>query len=226
MSYYYHLPTMPYKVHYTLDAAIESLFSTSGTSATRAQCDQFASKFGGPVEPVELQGMSSYTVTAGSHKIVQFREATSPLDMKSLVLAKHIFGDVVARCTDCGWIGTSQESGLAIYEMDRLLGQNYILVRSSLAETVDLQLNTVHFLARFVDYVLLLLGFKAVDMMKKSRFFANSWLKRVSAHSERLTAVASECHSRSNYLYGNLPTRFMPALDEVRDILPALLSEN
>lgn len=163
-SSFYYLPTMP-KVRYTLDAAIESFFSHSRTSATRAQCDQFASKFGGPVEPVQVQGINSYTVTAGGHKIVQFREATSQLDMKSLGLARQIHGDVVAQCVDHGWIGTSQESGLAIYEMDRLPGQNYILVRYSLAEAPDLQLNTVHSLARFVDYVLLPWSFKAAGIL-------------------------------------------------------------
>jgi hypothetical protein len=86
--------------------------------------------------------------------------------MQSSVLAKHIYGDVVAQCTDRGWIGTSQESGPAIYETDRLLGQNYILARSSLAEAADLQLSTVHSLARFVGHVLLLLSFKTADMIK------------------------------------------------------------
>lgn len=155
--------------------------------------------------------MNSYTVTAGRHKITKFRKAASPLDIKALALAKHIHGDVVAQCTDRGWMGTSQESGLAVYEMDRLPGQNYILVRSSLAETAALQSNTVHSLARFVDYVQLLLTFKAADAIR-------------STDSERLTAVASECRFRLKYLYGNLPTRFMRALDEFTDTLPTLLS--
>jgi len=139
------------KVYYNVDTAIQSFFSTSQTSATRAQCDQLASKIGRPIEPVQLQGMNSYTVQAGSHKIIQFREAASLLDMDMLTLAKHIYGDVVAQCTYHGWVGTSQETGLAVYEMDLLPGENYILARSLLAETPDLHLNTVRSLARFVD---------------------------------------------------------------------------
>ncbi len=137
-------------VIYNLDDDIATFFS--GKSATRQQCDQFASKlFGDPIEPVAVQGVCSYTVVAGGHKIIQFREETSLLDMEVLAFAQEVHGEFVAGCRELGWIGQAETSRLAIYEMDRLPGDNYILARSSFMGMVHLQLATVHSLARFVE---------------------------------------------------------------------------
>lgn len=75
------------------------------------------------------------------------------MDMKMLALAKYVHKDVIASCSELGWVGDSSGSQLAIYEMDRLTGENYIIARPSL--TRDQRLTTVHSLARFVDTVFL-----------------------------------------------------------------------
>lgn len=66
-----------------------------------------------------------------------------------LALAKEVHRDVVPRCSELGWVGEPNGSQLAIYEMDRLPGENYIIARPSL--TRDQRINTVHSLARFVE---------------------------------------------------------------------------
>lgn len=76
------------RVVYSLDSAIAALFSNSGTSATRGQCDDFARReFGDPVQPVQLQGVTSYIARAGS-KVVQFRAQGNSLDEGMLALAR------------------------------------------------------------------------------------------------------------------------------------------
>lgn len=141
---------------YDLDRSIAAFFSSSGTSATREKCDEFARReFGGGVHPVPLQGMASYTVTAGPNKVVQFREQSNTLDEGTVALARAVHPEVVASCTFHGLIGgpEAKSSALAIYSMDNHPGNNYVYVRGSLAESLPLQLATVESLARFVHAV-------------------------------------------------------------------------
>lgn len=140
------------QVIYTLDNAIDTFFSEAGASSSKMQCDEVArQRCGGKIRPVSIQGSTSYTVIAGpsDNKVIQFREETALLDMDMLALAKDIHEDVVASCSDLGWVGNLNGSQLAIYEMDRLPGENYVIARSSL--THDQRLNTVYSLARFAD---------------------------------------------------------------------------
>lgn len=149
------------RARYNLDRSIAAFFSSSGTSATREQCDEFARReFGEAVHPVPLQGMASYTVIAGRNKIVQFREQGNLLDEVALVLAKAAHPEVVASCTFHGLIGRSPsdlqaEPALAIYVMDHLPDDNYIYIRGSLAASLPCQLATVKSLARFVNAIYL-----------------------------------------------------------------------
>lgn len=148
-----HRPAMPQFI-YTLDNTIDSFFSEAGASSSKTQCDEVArQRCGGEIRPSSVQGSTSYTVIAGpsGNKIIQFREQTALLDMDMLALAKTIHKDVVASCSDLGWVGNLNGSQLAIYEMDRLPGENYITARPSL--THDQRLNTVYSLARFVETV-------------------------------------------------------------------------
>ncbi|KAG8166549.1 hypothetical protein KVR01_002238 [Diaporthe batatas] len=99
-------------------------------SATRAECDNLArTRFGGPVEPVSVQGATSYTVVVGPNhdKIVQFRGMDAQLDMRMLDLARQVHGDVVPAGAALGHIGDDAQRQLAIYEMDRLPGDNYAM---------------------------------------------------------------------------------------------------
>lgn len=144
--------------NYDLNKSIAAFFSSSGASATREQCDEFARReFGGEVRPVPLQGMASYTVTAGPNKVVQFREQSNSLNEGMIALARAAHPDVVASCTFHGLIGGSpsdpkeKANTLAIYSIGNLPGNNYIYIRGSLAESLPLQIATVKSLARFVD---------------------------------------------------------------------------
>jgi len=135
-----------------LDDEIDQFFAQ--VSATRAECDDLArSTFGGPVEPVSVQGATSYTVVVGLNreKIVQFRNMDAQLDMTMLGLARRVHGDVVPVGAALGRIGDDPQRQLAIYEMDRLPGDNYAMVRNCLAEEPRSQLATVYCLARFVE---------------------------------------------------------------------------
>lgn len=139
------------EVLYHIDGAIESFFSRDEVAPSRMQCDDFARRrCGDPVVPVDVQGITSYTVVAGpaADKIVQFREKSSLLDLMMVALARKMHGDLVPNCAELGWIGDGDGLPLAIYEMDRLPGQNYIVTRPSLAHAA--QLNTIRSLARFV----------------------------------------------------------------------------
>ncbi len=136
--------------HYSLDNAITSFFE-SNTSATRQQCDEFASTHADeqPI-PVQIQGTFSYTVTVGSTKIFQFRVHDSSVDMHIMKLAKTVHPQFVPNCKYHGTIGQSRP--LHIYEMENLPGTAYIIARDiSIAQPPDAvsrQCNTVYDLAR------------------------------------------------------------------------------
>ncbi|KAB5585648.1 hypothetical protein GE09DRAFT_1210248 [Coniochaeta sp. 2T2.1] len=135
-------------VVYSLDNAFDSFFSEAGASSSRMQCDDVVRRrYGGQIRPVSIQGSSSYTVITGpsGYKIIQFREQAALLDLNLLALAKEVHGDVVPGCLELGWVGEPEGSQLAIYEMDRLPGENYIIARPSL--TRGKRLNTVRSLA-------------------------------------------------------------------------------
>jgi hypothetical protein len=141
--------------YYSLDNAISSFFEVN-TTATRQQCDDFVlSRAGGPVNPVQIQGMFSYTLTAGidESKLFQFRVQDSILDMDIMTLAKATHSQFVASCKYHGIIGQSRP--LHIYEMDNLPGTTYIMARDiSVIQPPDAvlrQRNTVSDLARYVQ---------------------------------------------------------------------------
>lgn len=155
-----HSPAAMAQVYANLEDEIAQFFSR--TSTTREECDNFAlTTFKGRVEPVVIQGATSYTVVAGQHreKIVQFRNMDAQLDMGMLDLARQIHGDVVPRGSYLGCIGGEErsESRLAVYEMDRVPEDNYGMVRASLADFPDRQLANIRSLARFVGALLSIL---------------------------------------------------------------------
>lgn len=135
-----------------LDDEISQFFSQAST--TRAECDNLArTMFGGMVDPVPVQGGTSYTVVAGPNreKIVQFRYLDAQIDMRMLDLARQVHGDIVPEGAALGQIGNDAQQQLAIYQMARLPGENYAMVRTSLTEELQSQLATVHSLARSAE---------------------------------------------------------------------------
>lgn len=139
---------------YNLDNAI-SLFFASKTSVTRQQCDDLTRCYaGGQVNPVQIQGAFSYTVTAESDrsKLFQFRTHDSSIDLSIAALAEATHAEFVALVRYHGTIGTDRP--LHIYEMDKLDGIPYIMARDiSRIQPPDSrhrQQNTVKDLARYV----------------------------------------------------------------------------
>ncbi|KAK4168297.1 hypothetical protein QBC43DRAFT_228862 [Cladorrhinum sp. PSN259] len=208
---------MPFVV-YTLDSAIRNFFAEAGASSSRSQCDEFVRQRypGGQIQPAPIQGSNSYTVIVGraaaGDKVVQFREQSALLDVTMLKLAKEIHGDVVpGGSTSLGWVGTTNtslgRSPLAVYEMDKLPGETFVMARMSLE--AHQRLNTVRDLASF---------------------FAQAWLKGAAAvsHLVDLPAIKEECRARFEYLAETLPERFLPVVSEVQrdSLLPALLDGN
>ncbi|KAK5651013.1 hypothetical protein OQA88_2100 [Cercophora sp. LCS_1] len=192
-------------VVYSLDNAIDNFFSEGGASSSKIQCDDFVRRrYGERIRPADIQGSSSYTVITGprDNKIIQFREQAALLDMSMLALAKAVHGDVVPICSELGWVGDPNGSQLAIYEMDRLPGENYIIARTTFARGE--QLNIVHSLASF---------------------FAQSWQNGTPTSSGLvdMSAINTECYDRFKYLANTLPKRFLPVVAEVQATLPALL---
>lgn len=217
------------QANYDLDRSITAFFSSSRTSATREQCDEFARReFGGVVRPVPLQGMASYTVTAGPNKVVQFREQSNSLDEEMVALARAAHPDVVASCAFHGLVGGSpsepeaKATALSTYSMDNLPGNNYVYIRGSLAESLPLQLATVNSLARFVD--ILYFGSNLPDVSQTNRFFAQSWLSGRPTDPTQVSTTIDECAAVFRYLSDNLPSRFEPSVAKVHGILPMLRS--
>ncbi|KAK4194848.1 hypothetical protein QBC40DRAFT_343881 [Triangularia verruculosa] len=197
-------------VVYNLDSTVSSFFAEAGASSSRSQCDEFVrQRHGGQIQPATIQGSNSYTVIAGpaGDKVVQFREQSALLDVAMLKLAKEIHGDVVPSGSDLGWVGDTSlgRSPLAVYEMYKLPGETFVTTRLSLE--AHQRLNTVRDLASF---------------------FAQAWLKgeATSSHLVDLSAIKEECHARFKYLTKTLPERFLPVVNEVRALLPALLDGN
>jgi hypothetical protein len=135
------------------EESISDFFSKAGACVTRSQCDAFANKtFGGPVNPVPVQGTCSYTVAAANDTvIVQFREPDSPLDIQMLATLQTIHPGFVADCSFHGTIGSSP--ALLIYSMNMLPGDSYFNISlSMLGDELDHQLATTRSLARFRGY--------------------------------------------------------------------------
>ncbi|KAJ5256718.1 hypothetical protein N7478_012822 [Penicillium angulare] len=129
-------------VLYSPDGAIDELFNSS-TSVTRQQCDKHATARAG-CEPtaLQMQGMCSYTVTAGPNKskLFQFRDEHSTIDMGNISLAKAIHPEFVASCKCLGTLGDSRP--VFIYEMDHLPGIAHIMARIS-PDDIAQQSNTI-----------------------------------------------------------------------------------
>ncbi|KAJ2896232.1 hypothetical protein MKZ38_005726 [Zalerion maritima] len=136
---------------FSVESCIQQFFNTL-TTATRAECDikasasagssgpfvENASLVGGPVKPVPVQGLWSYTVIAGPSQadIMQFRAGRSKLDM----------------------IGG--QSPLAVYVIKKRDGVCYIQIRDTSPEgKVEFnirQFRTVGDLASLVDIPIIL----------------------------------------------------------------------
>ena len=157
-------PSSPFTTmatYYSLDNAISSFFELN-TTATRQQCDDFVLSLAArPINPVQIQGSFSYTVTVGTDgsKLFQFRVYDSSLDMDIMTLAKAIHLQFVASYKYHGTIG--QPRPLHVYEIDNLPGTTYIMARDLSVvqppEAVLRQRSSVEDLARCVQMLIALI---------------------------------------------------------------------
>lgn len=134
-------------VIYSLDGTIDDFFS-SNTAVARQQCDYFAiSRAGGVSTPLQMQGVCSYTVTAGPNKsrLFQFRDNDSTIDIGNIRLVKAVHPEFVASCKYLGTIGDSRP--LHMYEMENLTGTAHIMARIP-PDDMSRQRNTMKDLAR------------------------------------------------------------------------------
>ncbi|CDM28714.1 hypothetical protein DTO013E5_860 [Penicillium roqueforti] len=189
-------------VVYGLESAINAFFSSS-TTTTRQQCDDFAiARAGGVSTPLQMQGVCSYTVTAGPDKsrIFQFRCEDSTIDIGNISLAKAVHPEFIASCKYLGTFGNLQP--LHIYEMENLSGITHIIARIPPGD-MSRQSNTIKDLARF---------------------FAQSWNNDRRPYSDDTAILLKEFQSNFDLLAQDLPSRFAPNLDMVRKELPLLFS--
>lgn len=132
-------------VLYSPDGAIDEFFN-SNTTVTRQQCDEFAiARAGGVSTALQMQGVCSYTVTAGA-KLFQFRDENSTIDMGNITLVKAIHPEFVASCKYLGTIGDSRP--VYIYEMEHLPGTAHIMARIP-SDDMSRQRNTIKGFARY-----------------------------------------------------------------------------
>ncbi|KAJ5091946.1 hypothetical protein NUU61_006816 [Penicillium alfredii] len=190
-------------VFYSPDGAINHFFN-SNTTVTRQQCDEFAiSCAGGVSTALQMQGVCSYTVTAGTNKskLFQFRDENSTIDMGNISLAKAIHPEFVASCKYLGTIGDSRP--LYIYEMENLPGTAHIMARIP-PDDMSRQCNTIK------DF---------------ARFFAQSWNNDQRPCSDKTAILLAEFQANFDLLARDLPSRFAPNLERVRKELPSLFSK-
>lgn len=102
-------------------------------SKTQLTCHNKAVELvGGNVDPVQIQGICSYSVYAGHERefVVQFRPQSLPLSTESALLAQRVYGNLVpsVQCHGSLERDSENEEGkerLLVYVMDRLPGISY-----------------------------------------------------------------------------------------------------
>ncbi|EXJ82211.1 hypothetical protein A1O3_06024 [Capronia epimyces CBS 606.96] len=115
----------PRNLVYNLDEDIAHFFTKAST--TRSACDARARELtGGRVEPINMQGVCSYTVNAGPHLeyIVQFRLEPARLKLETSDLAKDVYGDMAPDVWFRGVLGEKKEGKepLHVYLIQRIPG--------------------------------------------------------------------------------------------------------
>ncbi|KAL4982546.1 hypothetical protein BDW68DRAFT_195210 [Aspergillus falconensis] len=190
-------------VLYSPDSAIDEFFNLN-TTVTRQQCDEFAiSRAGGVSTALQMQGVCSYTVTAGLNKskLFQFRDENSIIDIGNISLAKAIHPEFLASCKYLGTMGDARP--VYIYEMDHLPGTAHIMACIP-PDDMSQQRNTIK------DF---------------ARFFAQPWNNDLRPCSNATATLLMEFQSSFDLLTQNLPSRFARNLERVRKELPSIFSK-
>ncbi|KAJ0424804.1 hypothetical protein BJY00DRAFT_275288 [Aspergillus carlsbadensis] len=153
---------------------------------------------------VQMQGVCSYTVTAGPNKskLFQFRDGDSIIDIGNISLAKAVHPEFVPSCEYLGTMGDLRP--VYIYEIEHLPGTAHIMARIP-PDDVSRQHNTIK------DF---------------ARFFAQSWNNDARPGSDTTATLLLEFQSIFDLLARNLPSRFAPNLERVRKEISSLFSES
>lgn len=190
------------------DRQVEQYFSRRLLQGiTSKQCDQIAERIaGGPVVPVSVQGLCSYTVLAGPKQdiIVQFREeGVAPLKVDELSRAYEIHGKIVPKSTLHGEIGP-----LKVWVMPKIPGEAYV----DKCHKVGGQLPK-DALQRIKN--------TTIDL---GRFFAESWLSGVKGpQDDKLVEHFRDFTTKEiDAFIETLPPRFTTFLKQVKNELPHL----
>ncbi|CAG8930991.1 unnamed protein product [Penicillium salamii] len=183
------------------------------TTTTQAKCNTRARELvGGDVIPVSIQGSCSYTVYAGTKQefVVQFRLRPVLLEMKTVALARQIYGSLVPWTTCHGQMGdiVDGKECVIIYVMDRVQGVSQLEFQLSRDET-----NSLEFFAWRQNLV--------SDLAK---FFARGWDSPVHVDDEVRKALQERYETDLKLLYHALPDRFRPIVQRSLDSLPAIMS--
>ncbi|KAK3402311.1 hypothetical protein B0T20DRAFT_346108 [Sordaria brevicollis] len=116
--------------NYSVDSEIDAFFTK--TSATREACDARARELVGHdnVVPVEVQGVCSYTIYAGSDLefVVQFRLKSLELKTEITSLATEVYGSLVPEVSFKGILGEEEKGKeqLYVYLMTRMRGMTHL----------------------------------------------------------------------------------------------------
>ncbi|KAJ6179632.1 hypothetical protein N7519_010093 [Penicillium mononematosum] len=198
---------------YSVDEEI--LYFFRKTSATKSSCDAYAQELvGGPVVPVTVQGVCSYTVYAGPNHgfVVQFRLQSLGLNTKMATLARDIYGSLVPTATFHGQIGEEGVDGkepLSVYVMSRVKGishLDFILAHNFLEDSLEYctwRENLVSDIAGFLGL---------------------AWKNPQDANPSDREAMFRRYEKDLRQLLAALPSRFLPVIQQSIDSLPAIFS--
>jgi len=212
-------PEMATKKHSAADR-IEFFFNNYSTLA-RNDCDALAVA----IDPsctatTSTQGAFSYTII-GNSQVVQFRAKISPLNLSLIDVAKAIHGPLIARTFLWGKLSDESkgENVVLVYCMERLPGENYSLLDSSIQNKTyhfEKQERTVKGLARY-QYCVRMKCFSVCS--PHTRFFAQSWTHPQPATNEMKHEVWSTYTAKLALLASHLPSRFTGLVKHCQDTL-------
>lgn len=124
---------------------------------TQQNCHDTAARIVGEpvVTPTPVQGMTSYTVIAGTAapKAFQFCSPPAALDMRVIALSKVTYANFVPSCEERGFLGH-----LRVYEMDIVTGVAFSIAQREMCSVNNLKLleRAVQDLATYFHIVILL----------------------------------------------------------------------
>ncbi|OAA34770.1 Protein kinase-like domain protein [Metarhizium rileyi] len=197
---------------YSVEDEISNFFAK--TSACRSDCDARAEELvGGRATAVDVQGNCSYSVYAGPYLeyLVQFRLKSLQLDLKTVSLARHVYGCYAPTVSFEGHVGdeSKEEEPLYVYVMNRIKGMTHL----DFILAHDSPDNSPENLAR-----------RKRLMIDVARFFALAWKAPQLVNQTYFTKVRETLERELRMLLEALPGRLHHIIRRCIDSLDAILS--